>query len=66
MARRRVRGLGQSPDGRQVYHEGLFIPLLPLVRQGTFDESLMRVIRAMGPETTTARRRNRVVSINSI
>ena len=41
-----IGGLGQSPDGRQVYHEGLFIPLLPLVRQGVFDESLMRVVRA--------------------
>ncbi|SDC31756.1 hydantoinase B/oxoprolinase family protein [Belnapia rosea] len=41
-----IGGLGQSPDGRQVYHEGLFIPLLPLVRGGVWDESLMRVVRA--------------------
>ncbi|WP_268921307.1 hydantoinase B/oxoprolinase family protein [Siccirubricoccus phaeus] len=41
-----IGGLGQSPDGRQVFHEGLFIPLLPLVREGVFDESLMRVVRA--------------------
>lgn len=41
-----IGGLGQSADGRQVFHEGLFIPLLPLVREGVFDESLLRLIRA--------------------
>ncbi|MBL6457758.1 hydantoinase B/oxoprolinase family protein [Belnapia sp. T6] len=41
-----IGGLGQSPDGRQVYHEGLFIPLLPLVRGGVWDESLLRMVRA--------------------
>ncbi len=47
-----IGGLGQSPDGRQVFHEGLFIPLLPLVREGAWDESLMRVIRANVREGT--------------
>ena len=28
-----IGGLGQSPDGRQVFHEGLFLPLLPLMRR---------------------------------
>ena len=41
-----IGGLGQSPDGRQVYHEGLFLPLLPLMREGKIDESVMRIIRA--------------------
>ena len=41
-----IGGLGQSPDGRQVYHEGLFLPLLPLMREGTMDESVMRIVRA--------------------
>jgi N-methylhydantoinase B len=41
-----IGGLGQSPDGRQVFHEGLFIPLLPLAREGVWDESLLRVVRA--------------------
>ncbi len=41
-----IGGLGQSADGRQVFHEGLFIPLLPLARQGVFDDSLLRLIRA--------------------
>ncbi len=41
-----IGGWGQSPDGRQVFHEGLFIPLLPLVRENAWDESLMRMVRA--------------------
>jgi N-methylhydantoinase B len=41
-----IGGLGQSPDGRQVYHEGLFLPLLPLMREGRMDESVMRIVRA--------------------
>ncbi len=41
-----IGGWGQSPDSRQVFHEGLFLPLLPLVREGVFDESLMRIVRA--------------------
>ena len=41
-----IGGLGQSPDGRQVFHEGLFLPLLPLMREGRMDESVMRIIRA--------------------
>ena len=41
-----IGGVGQSPEGRQVHHEGLFIPLLPLVREGAWDESLIRLVRA--------------------
>lgn len=41
-----IGGLGQSPDGRQVFHEGLFLPLLPLMREGVIDESVMRIVRA--------------------
>jgi len=41
-----IGGLGQSPDGRQVFHEGLFLPLLPLMREGKIDESVMRIVRA--------------------
>ncbi|MDP1840892.1 MAG: hydantoinase B/oxoprolinase family protein, partial [Reyranella sp.] len=41
-----IGGLGQSPDGRQVFHEGLFLPLLQLMREGTIDESVMRIVRA--------------------
>ena len=41
-----IGGVGQSPEGRQVFQEGLFIPLLPLVREGAWDESLLRMVRA--------------------
>jgi N-methylhydantoinase B len=41
-----IGGWGQSPDSRQVFHEGLFLPLLPLVRAGVMDDSLMKIVRA--------------------
>ena len=39
-------GVGQTPEGRQIYHEGLFIPLLRLVRAGEVNEDLLAMIRA--------------------
>jgi N-methylhydantoinase B len=39
-------GVGQTPEGRQIWHEGLFIPLLRLVRAGVVNEDLMAMIRA--------------------
>lgn len=39
-------GVGQTPEGRQVYHEGLFIPLLRLARAGAMNEDLLAMIRA--------------------
>ena len=41
-----IGGLGLSPDGRQVYHEGLFLPLLQMMREGRMDENVMRIVRA--------------------
>jgi N-methylhydantoinase B len=41
-----IGGLGMGPDGRQVYEEGLAIPIMPLVRRGTFNEDLLRIVRA--------------------
>ncbi len=41
-----IGGLGMGPDGRQVYEEGLSIPLLPLAREGRMNEDLFAVIRA--------------------
>jgi N-methylhydantoinase B len=34
-------GVGQTPEGRQIYHEGLFIPLLRLARAGEMNEDLL-------------------------
>ena len=39
-------GVGQTPEGRQIWHEGLFIPLLRLVRAGVMNEDLLAMIRA--------------------
>src|SRR5712672_3491303 len=41
-----IGGLGMGPDGRQVFEEGLAIPLMPLAREGHFNEDLMRIVRA--------------------
>ena len=39
-------GVGQTPEGRQIYHEGLFIPLLRLANAGDMNEDLLAMIRA--------------------
>jgi N-methylhydantoinase B len=41
-----IGGLGMGPDGRQVFEEGLAIPLMALAREGRFNEDLMGIIRA--------------------
>src|SRR5713226_5954255 len=41
-----IGGLGMGPDGRQVFEEGLSIPLIALAREGRMNEELLRVIRA--------------------
>ena len=41
-----VGGRGFGPDGRQVYEEGLCIPILPLAREGVADENLLAIMRA--------------------
>ncbi|HVZ08472.1 hydantoinase B/oxoprolinase family protein [Rhodopila sp.] len=39
-------GVGQTPEGRQIYHEGLFIPLLRLASAGVMNEDLLAMIRS--------------------
>jgi N-methylhydantoinase B len=39
-------GVGQTPEGRQIWHEGLFIPLLRLARAGEMNEDLLSMIKA--------------------
>src|SRR5262245_25363368 len=41
-----IGGLGMGPDGRQVYEEGLAIPIMPLAREGRMSEDLLRLVRA--------------------
>jgi len=40
-----IGGLGTSPDSRQVFHEGLYIPILPLIQEGQMNDWLMKLIR---------------------
>ncbi|HEV2300306.1 MAG TPA: hydantoinase B/oxoprolinase family protein, partial [Stellaceae bacterium] len=41
-----IGGLGMGPDGRQVFEEGLSIPLMALAREGKMNEDLLRIVRA--------------------
>ncbi len=41
-----VGGRGFGPDGRQVYEEGLNIPIMPMAKRGKFSEPLFGIIRA--------------------
>ncbi len=40
-----IGGLGFGPDGRQVYEEGLYIPIIPLASEGVMNETLMEMVR---------------------
>ncbi len=41
-----IGGIGLSADGTQIYHEGLFIPIVRLVSKGVMDETMLKVVRA--------------------
>src|SRR5437660_10856845 len=41
-----IGGLGMGPDGRQVFEEGLSIPIMPLACEGRMNEDLLRLVRA--------------------
>jgi N-methylhydantoinase B len=41
-----IGGLGMGPDGRQVFEEGLALPIMPLARAGAMNEDLLRIVRA--------------------
>ncbi len=41
-----IGGLGFGADGRQVYEEGINIPIMPLMRQGRLNETLLDILRA--------------------
>ena len=40
-----IGGRGFGPDGRAVFEEGLYIPIMPLVRGGTINQDLLEMIR---------------------
>lgn len=41
-----IGGLGNGPDGTDVFMEGLYIPMLKIVEGGALNETLMAMIRA--------------------
>jgi N-methylhydantoinase B len=41
-----IGGVGFGMSGTEVYHEGLYLPLIRFARKGEFDETVMRIIRA--------------------
>lgn len=41
-----IGGNGPSPESKQVYGEGLFIPIMKLAERGRVNESLLQIIRA--------------------
>lgn len=41
-----IGGLGMGPDGRSIFEEGLYIPILPIARAAKVNEELLRLIRA--------------------
>jgi N-methylhydantoinase B len=40
-----IGGRGFGPDGRAVFEEGLYIPIMPLVRAGEINQDLMEMVR---------------------
>lgn len=40
-----IGGIGQNPAGKQIYQEGLQIPMMHLAREGRMNEDLLRIVR---------------------
>lgn len=41
-----IGGVGFSMEGREVFHEGLYLPLLQLAKDGDLDVNVLKIIRA--------------------
>ena len=41
-----IGGRGFGPDGRQVYEEGLNVPIMPLAKRGQMNTALLELVRA--------------------
>ena len=41
-----IGGIGSSPDGLEIYHEGLFLPIVRFIRAGVVDPAVLAIIRA--------------------
>jgi len=45
-----IGGRGLGADGRQIFEEGLFIPIMPLARKGVMNEDLLKILKANNRE----------------
>ncbi len=41
-----IGGLGPGPDGQQIWHEGLFLPIIKFIHAGTLDETVLNIVKA--------------------
>lgn len=41
-----IGGLGPGPDGRQIYHEGLFLPIMKFIHGGELDNNVLSIVKA--------------------
>ncbi len=41
-----IGGLGPGPDGHQIYHEGLFLPILRFIRAGELEQTVLDIVKA--------------------
>ncbi|MES3004142.1 MAG: hydantoinase B/oxoprolinase family protein [Pseudomonadota bacterium] len=41
-----IGGLGAGPDATEIYHEGLYVPIVRFAARGVVDDNLLRLIRA--------------------
>jgi N-methylhydantoinase B len=41
-----IGGIGLSTDGKQIYHEGLYVPIMKLADQGRINEVLLEIVRS--------------------
>lgn len=45
-----IGGRGLGTEGRQIFEEGLFIPIMPLARRGEMNKDLLRILHANNRE----------------
>ncbi|MBK0031161.1 hydantoinase B/oxoprolinase family protein [Erwinia sp. S43] len=41
-----IGGLGPGPDGQQIWHEGLFLPILKFIHAGRLDQTVLNIVKA--------------------
>ena len=41
-----IGGLGAGPDALEIFHEGLFLPILRFITRGVLEESVLDIVRA--------------------